>query len=112
MGTLEYDPFLQGVEMTAGLDRAAAERIVRATLTTLAERLGQEFVPLAARLPEKLRQTASAAGPEPDPFPAEEFVRRSAQRAGTDLDSAFLQTRAVLASLRQSLVEMEQIRER
>ena len=113
MGTLEYDQLLQGVEMTAGLDRAAAEHIVKVTLTTLAERLGrEEFVPLAARLPDELRQTPAEAAAEPAPFPPEEFVWRAAQRAGIDYDSAWVQTRAVLTTLRQSLAEMEQVRSR
>jgi uncharacterized protein (DUF2267 family) len=85
---------LQGVEMTAGLDRAAAERIVRATLATLVERLGREdFVPLAARLPDQLRQPPGEAAAEPAPFPPEEFVRRAARRAGIDQDSAWVQSR-------------------
>jgi uncharacterized protein (DUF2267 family) len=113
MGTLEYGRLLQGVEMAAGLNRAAAERIVRATLATLAERLGREdFVPLAARLPDELRQPPGAAAAEPAPFPSEEFVRRVARRAGIDQDSVWVQSRAVVATLRQSLAEMEPIRSR
>ena len=113
MGTLEYGQLLQGVEMTAGLDRAAAERIVRATLATLAERLGREdFTPLAPRLPDELRQLPQEAAAEPAPFPPEEFVRRAARRAGIDQDSAWVQSRGVLATLRQSLAEMEPIRSR
>lgn len=113
MGTLEYGQLLQGVEMAAGLDRASAERIVRATLATLVERLGREdFAALAARLPDELRQPPGAAAAEPAPFPPEEFVRRAALRAGIDQDSAWVQSRAVLATLRQSLTEMEPIRSR
>jgi uncharacterized protein (DUF2267 family) len=114
MGTLEYGQLLQGVEMAAGVDRAAAERITRATLATLAERLGREdFTPLAARLPDELRRRpGAAAAAEPVPFPPEEFVRRAAQRAGIDQDSAWVQSRAVLATLRQSVAEMEPIRSR
>ena len=113
MGTLEYDQLLQGVEMAAGLDRAGAERVVRATLATLAERLDrEEFAPLAAQLPDKLRQTPAAAGGQPGPFPPEEFVRRVALRAGTGQDSAWTQTRAVLATLRLSVAEVEQVRQR
>jgi uncharacterized protein (DUF2267 family) len=94
MGTLEYGQLLQGVEMAAGLNRAAAERIVRATLATLAERLGREdFIPLAARLPDELRQPPGEAAAEPAPFPPEEFVRRAARRAGIDQDSAWVQSR-------------------
>ena len=113
MGMLEYGQFLQGVEMAAGLERGAAERIVRATLATLAERLGREdFAPLAARLPDELRQPPGAAAAEPAEFPPEEFVRRAARRAGIDQDRAWVQSRAVLATLRQSVAEMERIRSR
>jgi uncharacterized protein (DUF2267 family) len=113
MATLEYGQLLQGVEMAAGLERAGAERIVRATLTALAERLGREdFAPLAARLPDELQQPPGEAAAEPTPFPPEEFVRRAARRAGIDQDSAWVQSRAVLATLRQSVAEMERIRSR
>jgi uncharacterized protein (DUF2267 family) len=95
------------------LDRAAAERVVTATLATLAERVGQqEFAPLAARLPDKLRRRPAAADNQPAPFPPEEFVRRVARRAETDQASTWAQTRAVLATLRQSLIEVEQVRQR
>ncbi len=113
MGVLEYTQLLQSVEMTAGLDRATAERAVEATLTTLAERIGQdEFAKLAARLPNELRETPKQAGADPDPFSPEEFVRRTARRAGVDESTAWERIRAVLATLRQSLAEMEEIRER
>jgi uncharacterized protein (DUF2267 family) len=113
MAALDYDQLLQAVEMTAGVDRAAAERAVEATLTTLAERIGrEEFDQLAARLPNKFRETPWQAGPDPEPFPPEEFVRRTARRIGTDERSAWDRARAVLATLRQSLAEMEQVRTR
>ena len=113
MATLAYGQLLQGVEMAAGLDRAAAERIVRATLATLAERLGREdFAALAAQLPDELRQAPDEAADEPAPFAPEEFVRRAARRAGIDQESAWVQSRAVLATLRQSVAEMESVRSR
>jgi uncharacterized protein (DUF2267 family) len=113
MATLDYGQLVQGVEMTAGLDREAAERTIRATLATLAERLGQDqLTALAARLPDELHQVPRGAGAEPEPFPPEEFVRRVAIRTGTVQSGAWEQVRAVLATLRQSLAEMEQVRER
>jgi uncharacterized protein (DUF2267 family) len=113
MATLAYGQLLQGVEMAAGLDRAASERIVRATLATLAERLGRkDFAALAARLPDELRQVPDEATDEPAPFAPEEFVRRAARRAGIGQESAWVQSRAVLATLRQSVAEMESVRSR
>jgi uncharacterized protein (DUF2267 family) len=76
MAALAYGQLLQGVEMAAGLDRAAAERIVRATLATLAERLGRaDFAALAAQLPDELRQA---------PDEAAASLRRSRPRSSCD----------------------------
>jgi len=113
MATREYDQVIQGVELVAGVDRAAAERVVRATLATLAERLGREaFLQLATELPEELRQLPAEAATEPAAFPPEEFVRRAAHRAGIDQDRAWTQTRAVLATLREQVAQIQELGQR
>jgi uncharacterized protein (DUF2267 family) len=53
---MEYAELLQHVQTAATLDRARAERVIWATVVTLAERMSHnELVRLGARLPDGLQ---------------------------------------------------------
>jgi uncharacterized protein (DUF2267 family) len=65
-------------------DRDGARRAATATLTTLAERLGREGADeLALALPGELREPLEGAPATAGAFDADEFVRRTAARAGS-----------------------------
>jgi uncharacterized protein (DUF2267 family) len=52
---MDHDAFIDAVMQAAAIDRDDAERVVRATLTTLAERISAgERRDLAAQLPPEL----------------------------------------------------------
>jgi uncharacterized protein (DUF2267 family) len=83
------------------LDREAAERAVRATLETLAERLSKgEALDLAERLPAPLAGWLATDG-GPEPFHYDEFLRRVAAREGVDTTTAERHARAVFQALGQ-----------
>jgi uncharacterized protein (DUF2267 family) len=87
------------VELQEGLSREQAERAISATLATLAERItGGEARDLAEQLPDPLGRALSDGEPA-EPFDADEFVRRVAQREGVSEDEAFRHARAVFAAL-------------
>jgi uncharacterized protein (DUF2267 family) len=91
------------VEETAGITPEEAERAVRATLSTLAERITRgEADDIAAFLPRELRELVTSA-PEPaEPFGLDEFVRRVAEREGVDEATAYRHAQAVFVALGQA----------
>jgi uncharacterized protein (DUF2267 family)/HSP20 family molecular chaperone IbpA len=99
---MNYDEFLSLVGRQTGLSEEAAERAVRATLVTLAERLSSgEARQLAAELPgELLGWLYTQEGPEP--FDADEFLRRVARREGVDIETADWHARVVFTVLRRA----------
>ena len=109
---LPYDEFIERVEGRGGLDRAAAERAVAATLETLAERIaGGEVDDLAEQLPEELRKPLlrgkAAGGGRARRISLDEFVGRVADREGVAWEDALEHTRAVFATLREAVPEKE-----
>jgi uncharacterized protein (DUF2267 family) len=99
----EQEQFLTTVAQHAQLSRPAAERATEATLTTLAERLsGGEARDLAARLPREIAPRLRADG-RAEGFGADEFVRRVADREGTDPATAARHARAVFAALERAV---------
>jgi uncharacterized protein (DUF2267 family) len=79
----------------------------------LAERMRHgELVPLGARLPHELQAALRAGSPTCQPFGAEEFVRRVAERVGVEPQAARMQVRAVLGTLNREVAEMEAVRQR
>ena len=110
---MEYAELLQQVQAAAALDRATAEQVSLATVATLAERMRHdELVPLGARLPHELQAPLRAGSPTCQPFGAEEFVRRVAERVGVEPQAAWTHVRAVLGSLSREVAEMEAVRQR
>jgi uncharacterized protein (DUF2267 family) len=76
-------------------------------LQTLAERLSAgEARDLAEQLPPPLSAALHTTG-GPEPFRYDEFVRRVAERDGTDLETAERLARAVFIALAQSVDEAE-----
>jgi uncharacterized protein (DUF2267 family) len=91
--------FLSRVQRDAGLSGPAAERAVRATLETLGERLSSgQARDLAAQLPGALGSLV-ANDSNAQAFDLSEFVRRVADREGTDPATAERHARAVFAAL-------------
>jgi uncharacterized protein (DUF2267 family) len=85
---VDSERFLSIVRREAGLDRPAAERVAVATLEILAERLmpGQVRA-LAGLLPGELGRHLVPRRPR-ERFDADDFLRRAANRAETELAAA------------------------
>jgi uncharacterized protein (DUF2267 family) len=109
---MDTDQFLQSVELLAGVDRDGARRATQATLATLAERIGR---PVAAEfaddLPGELRAALTSGPDAAEPFDAEEFARRTAARADVDPTRGRDHARAVLATLRQDVAGVQELRD-
>jgi uncharacterized protein (DUF2267 family) len=104
---------LQQVQVAGALDRATAEQVMVATVVTLAERMRHdELLRLGARLPAELQMAVRAGSPSCQPFGADEFVRRVAQRVGEEPQAVWTQVRAVLGTLEREVAEMEAVRQR
>jgi uncharacterized protein (DUF2267 family) len=95
----DYERFITTVQQKAQISWEKAERATASTLSTLAERLSAgEARDLAEELPGDLgRWLASADGAEP--FHADEFLRRVAEREDVDIETAERHARAVFAAL-------------
>jgi uncharacterized protein (DUF2267 family) len=110
---MEYAELVQQVQAAAALDRATAERVTWATMVMLAERMHRdELVPLGARLPHELQAALQDGSPTCQPFGADEFVRRVAERVGVEPQAAWTHVRTVLGSLQREMPEMEAVRQR
>lgn len=107
---MKYDEFARHVQTMAQAEsRAEAERAIRATLETLAERIvGNEAIQLAAQLPEPISQYLQGReGQNGDYFPLQEFYQRVSEKAGVEPTKAALQTRAVFAVLNSAITPGE-----
>ena len=110
---MDYAELLQQVQVAGALDRAVAEQVSAATMVTLAERMSHdELLRLGARLPAELQVAVRAGSPGCQPFGADEFVRRVAERVGIEPQAAWTQVRAVLGTLEREVAEMEEVRRR
>jgi uncharacterized protein (DUF2267 family) len=103
----EYESFVSLVQEKARASRDDAERAIRATLETLAERLSAgQARDIAAQLPLELAPyVATDSGAQP--FDVDEFIRRVATREGSDVAVAEQHVRAVFAALGRTLSEDE-----
>jgi uncharacterized protein (DUF2267 family) len=110
---MDYAELLQQIQAAAALDRATAEQVSLATVVTLAERMSHdELVRLGARLPDQLQAAVRCGSPTCEPFGADEFVRRVAERVGVEPQAAWTQVRAVLGTLEREVAGMEAVRQR
>jgi uncharacterized protein (DUF2267 family) len=104
---MDYEAFVRAVERDAQASRDEAERAVRATLQTLAERLtGGEAEDVAESLPPELRPYLSD-GSKAEPFHIDEFIRRVAEREAVPSEIAKQHARAVFAALGAALSDKE-----
>jgi uncharacterized protein (DUF2267 family) len=100
---VDYDQFLTIVEQQADLGREAAERAAHAVLQTLAERIAQgEARDLAGELPPELAPWLFTDS-DAEAFPADEFLRRVADREDVDVATAQRHVRAVFTALARSV---------
>jgi uncharacterized protein (DUF2267 family) len=105
---MKYDEFIARVAENVGVSSAEAEKLTSATLETLAERItGGEARDLAAQLPLPLQNTLLPASEEAEGFSFNEFVRRTAERAGMDAGVAEIAVDAVLVTLRDAVTPGE-----
>lgn len=103
---MEYQEIIDATARSAGgLGGEAAERAVQATLRTMAERLpGGEARRIQRELPAELKplvdkeETATAAA-----FGIDEFLRKVAEREGTDIETALRYARGVFSALGDAL---------
>jgi uncharacterized protein (DUF2267 family) len=110
---VDYAELLQQVQAAAALDWESAERVLVATMVTLAERLSRhELTRLCVRLPEELQAALVAGSPTWRPFDPDEFVDRVAERLGAQPQAAWTQVRAVLGTLDREVAELEALRQR
>jgi uncharacterized protein (DUF2267 family) len=105
---VKYDEFITKVGGRADVSLKTADALTAATLQTLAERIsGGEAAQLAKYLPEELRPHLTEAEEPAQRFGSEAFVRRVAERAGTDPERAESGIRAVFATLREETPRQE-----
>jgi uncharacterized protein (DUF2267 family) len=103
---MDHERFITLVAQGAGTDREGAERAMRATLQTLAERVvREELRQIAAMLAPEVAPWLASPNAAAEPFDVDEFVRRVAEREGegVDLDTAERHARAVLAAFGQAV---------
>ncbi len=104
---MDGDRFYALVAQAAGEDRDHAARATSAVLATLAERLSPgEARDLAARLPPEVAPWMATTDPA-QRLSLEEFIRRVAEREGTDLPTAERDARAVFSALALAVGEDE-----
>jgi uncharacterized protein (DUF2267 family) len=107
---VKYNEFMQSVRERGGLDDDQADKAVRATLNTLAQRLaGDEPYDLAAQLPEELKLTTiftTEAGFGHD-LSAQQFVETVAHREGCPAEPARRHVQAVMSTLRDAVTDGE-----
>jgi uncharacterized protein (DUF2267 family) len=101
--TVDRDTFITTVGQMLGADADTAGRAVRATLSTLGERVGaDEGRLLVAELPPEIGPLLYPAGPASS-FDADEFARRVAEREQVDPATAVVHASAVLAVLARAV---------
>jgi uncharacterized protein (DUF2267 family) len=107
---MQYGEFMKDVRERAGIDEDRAEKAVRATLNTLAQRLaGGEPHDLASQLPEELKETVELTTGEGAGirWDADEFVAKVAAREGCSPEQAREHVRAIFAALRDAVTPGE-----
>lgn len=103
---MDYDRFTGLVQNRARLATTAdAVRATRATLETLAERIGSdEARHLASQLPREIGHYLQEAPPaQGERFSFDEFCRRVAQREGCDVPEAVFHARCVIETLEEAV---------
>ena len=105
---MKYNEFIARVADGVGVSESVAQELARAVLATLAERItGGEARDLAEQLPLPLQNSLLPAQEEAEAFDFVEFVRRVADRTGTDFSVAEMAVNVVLATLRDAVTPGE-----
>jgi uncharacterized protein (DUF2267 family) len=105
---MDYKTFTKHAAERAGMPEDTAERVERATLRTLADRIsGGEAQDLASQLPRDLQDALQPMREEAEAFDVDEFVRRVAERAQVDDDEARTGAAAVLTTVREAVTPGE-----
>ncbi len=110
---MKYHEMLSYVSTTTGADKAIAEKITRAFLETLGQRLpNDEARHLAAQLPEELKDTLHPTAPDIKKLSADQFLTRFARLADLSNEQASDMATAVWQALEQSVSagELEDVR--
>lgn len=112
---MKYNEFIKQVQGFAQSDsRETAERAVRATLETTAERIvGDEAHQLAAQLPHEFSPILGGReGENGNPFSLKEFYQRVSQKSGIEPVEAANYVRAVFAVINEAVTpgEFEDVR--
>jgi uncharacterized protein (DUF2267 family) len=102
-----YEQFIHDVQSGAAIGREEAERVTRATLETLADRIARgEARDLAAELDPQLSPWL-ATDTDARGFDADEFLRRVAERAKIDPARAARDVRGVFHAVRRAITAKE-----
>jgi uncharacterized protein (DUF2267 family) len=105
---LDYAAFLDTVAEAARVGHDEAERATRATLRTIGERITRgEADDLAAQLPPEAAPYLESTERGAERFDLDEFLRRVAERAGVDPESAEPLASAVFLALGRALTPKE-----
>jgi uncharacterized protein (DUF2267 family) len=105
---MDYATFTRTTAERAGVPENTAERIERATLRTLADRIsGGEAEDLAAQLPGPLQDDLRPPREEAEAFGVDEFVRRVAERGDVGPHEARAGAAAVLTTVREAVTPGE-----
>ncbi|MGV9976100.1 DUF2267 domain-containing protein [Micromonospora wenchangensis] len=101
---MNFAEFLEAVRRQAGLPPTEAANVIRATLTTLAERIsGSEARNLATQLPEEYRGYLHKEVEFAEILDRVEFLNEVRTRSGLDDQRAAEGARAVLMTLREAM---------
>jgi uncharacterized protein (DUF2267 family) len=104
---MEYDEFLSSVQRQIHTDPDTTDRVIRATLVTLAERLSKgQARDIRNQLPAELKP-AMYTESDAEPIDLETFLARVAERAEADPNLALPYARAVFWTLGEALSEKE-----
>jgi uncharacterized protein (DUF2267 family) len=105
---MDYKTFTKTAAERAGMPEDTAERVERATLRTLADRIsGGEAQDLASQLPDPLKDSLRPPGEQAESFDVDEFVRRVAERADVGREEARTGATAVLTTIREAVTSGE-----
>ena len=105
---MKYDQFIATVAERAGVPRDEAEKLTRATLQVLAQRLtGGEAKDLRSQMPKELQPDLTKEQEPAERFDVDEFARRVAERSGTDEADAGAGVMAVLATIHDAVTPGE-----
>jgi uncharacterized protein (DUF2267 family) len=105
---MKYDEFISRVASGVGVSQSEAEKLTRAVLTTLSERItGGEARDLADQLPVPLQTPLLPADERAEAFDFVEFVRRVADRSGSDINTAEMAVDVVFDTLRDAVTPGE-----